>query len=232
MIDTRSLDSVLKAMKVTSDYLFNVLLKRDQEQKLLVFYSLGFLADQYLRMSEDALKKGGEYQAAYFANKAEEIRQATKDIFGDLPEREYYKSLPYKTPKWYHGSMHPEQVIKLAQFCVANIQPDEEIMNDEKALYAVLREEFKEHRRAMHDASGLEYQYLTVLRERFKKLADKPPKLGGVYEMLLLLDVVDQIQEMLKAPPEESGEEVTEEEQEDEETEQRDEELPEEDPEG
>lgn len=210
MVDASDLNEVMKAMKVSSDFLFNILLKRDQEQKLLVFYSLGFLADQYLKMSEDALKKGEEYQAAYFTNKAEEIRQATKDIFGDVPEREYYKALPFKIPKWYRGSMKPEQTVQLAQFCVANIQPDEEVMGDEKLLYSTLRGEFKEHRRTLHDASGLEYQYLAVLRDRFKKLADKPPKLGGVYEMLLLLDVVDQIQEMLKAPPKE-GEEIDEE---------------------
>lgn len=207
MVELKELDFVLKQAKIGSDFFLNTVIKRNQEEKLLIFYSMGFLADQYISMSEDSLKKGEEYQATNFANKAEEIRQATKDIFGDVPEREYYKAIPFKIPRWYSGSMHPEQVVQLAQFCVSNVQPEEDVMSDEKLLYATIRGKLKEHRRAFHDASGLEYQCISVLRERFKMLADKPPKLMGIYEMLLLLDVVDQVLDMVKNPkPEDQGE--------------------------
>jgi hypothetical protein len=200
MVEHDELKDFMGTMKWSSDFLYNVLIKREAERKLLLFYSLGMLSEQYIQMSEDALKKGDDYAAPYYANKAEEIRQACRDIFGSTPEKEYYHPMPYKVPRWYNGSVNPSEVAKFSEFCVANIAPDEEVLKDEKLLYAALRDEFKSHRRTGHDISGVEATYTAVLRERFKMLANKPPKLDGVYEMMLLLDVVDEILEVLKHP--------------------------------
>ncbi len=196
MIDFDKLTSLLAEMKLQSDKLASALRLKKHDKEMLIFYALGFLADNYIQMAEDFLKKGREYEATYFTAKAEEIRQVCLDVFEDLPERDYYKGLYFKAPK-VRTSLDHAQLQQLGQFCAANIMPDEEVMKDPELLVSEVRRLLKKHGDLLH-AGGIEARMIEVLKKRFKQLVEKPPKLSGVYEMLLVLENVEKIQEMLK----------------------------------
>lgn len=202
MVNSNAIQDILGTMKVSADFLTNLFYHRDSEKKLLVFYSFAYLSDKYIKMSEESMKKKADYEVIYFASKAEEIRQSTMDIFGEYPEKEYYRSMPFKIPRWYRGKTIPMQIMQFAEFCAENVQPDPEVIQDEKILYTTLREMFKSHRHTFEDLSGVGASVISVLRERYKRLIDKPPKLGGIYEMMLLMDVIEEVLKMLKNPQE------------------------------
>ena len=76
------------------------------------------------------------------------------------------------------------------------------ILQDGKELMQEIVRLFKQERTLI----GIEKKYVDTLIKRYKKLADKPPKLGGVYEMMLLLIAVKEIEETLKEDPEKDAE--------------------------
>lgn len=164
------------------------LLHTEPEKKLLLFYSMGFLSDSYSMMAEEALKKNKEYEATYFSGKAAEVRQACNDIFGDFPEKEYYKELEYKIPKWANFKTPIEQIQQIAAFCATNLQISPETASDSKTLIKEVVELMKGHKR-----TGIERKYITVMKKKYEELKNKPAKMGTLYEMLLLLINVKQV---------------------------------------
>ncbi len=190
-------NEVLGEMKLQSEKVAESLLLKKQDKELIFFYALGFLAENYVKMAEEYLKQGGDYEPTYFSAKAEEIRQICSDVFGRIPEREYYKSLYYKAVPGARTAMPLQQIQQLAQFAAANVLPDQEVSQEPELLARTVRELLKKHGNLLH-STGIEARLINVLNARFKKLREKPSKMSGLYEVLLLWENVEKIIEMLK----------------------------------
>ena len=190
MINPEDFDEIMYRLKLRSSDLVSGFLG-ENDKKAMIFYSLGFLADMYGDAADDLLKKGEEYAATYYSNKFTKVRQFCEEVFESVPEKEYYhtgityKAVPYRT------KLPLEQVQQFAQFAAANVQPDKEVLQDEKQLIPEIKRLLKKH-----DKLGIEAKYVEVLRKQFKELINKPPKLDMVYELLLLLDNIDMIRKM------------------------------------
>jgi|GEM_PF-3186940 len=189
MIEPGDFEEVMHRLKMRSDDLLSVFLN-ESDKKAVIFYALGFLADMYGDAAEDLLKKGEDYAATYYSNKFTKIHQFCEEVFNELPEKEYYKKLTYK-PVHYATKLPIEQIQQFAQFAAANVQPDSEIVKDEKLLIPEISKLLKKH-----DKLGIESKYVEVLRKQFHELINKPPKLDMVYELLLLLDNIDMIRKL------------------------------------
>ena len=190
MINPEDFDEIMYRLKLRSSDLLSGFLG-ENDKKAMIFYSLGFLADMYGDAADDLLKKGEDYAATYYSNKFTKVRQFCEEVFENVPEKEYYhtgityKAVPYKT------KLPLEQIQQFAQFAAANVQPDSEIVKDEKLLIPEIKKLLKKH-----DKLGIESKYVEVLRKQFNELINKPPKLDMVYELLLLLDNIDMIRKM------------------------------------
>ncbi|MFH0987058.1 MAG: hypothetical protein V1911_03355 [Candidatus Micrarchaeota archaeon] len=182
------LSDLIGTMKVSAEQAVLMMDRGEEDKKMLLFYSLGYLSDMYIEMAEDALKKGEEYPATKYSAKAEEIRQVCISVFGKAPEQEYYKGTQFKIER-ARTALPIEQIMQIAQVCASNIQPDQEIVQDPKEIISAINELFR-----IHPRIGVETKLLDVLKKKFSQLKDKPPKLEGVYEILLLLKNVNEIQ--------------------------------------
>lgn len=189
MVTKEEFDEILYRVKLHSSDVASMMLN-ENDKKLLLFYSLGFLADMYGDASDDLLSKGESYGATYYADKSTQIRQFAVDVFGMSPQKEYYKKTPFKALRVKTNSPVAE-IQQLAQFAAANVHPDQEILKDEDLLIPTIRKMFKEHNKI-----GIEFKYVEILRKTFNSLIDKPPKLEMVYELLLVLENVDMIRKM------------------------------------
>ena len=189
MINPDDFEEIMHRLKMRSSDLASMFLG-ENDKRALIFYSLGFLADMYGDAADDLLKKGDDYAATYYSNKFTKIRQFCEEIFESVPEKEYYKKLTYKAVP-YKTKISIKQLQQFAQFAAANVQPDSEVLQDEKLLIPEIKKLLKKH-----DKLGIESKYVEVLRKQFHELINKPPKLDMVYELLLLLDNIDSIRQM------------------------------------
>lgn len=178
------------------------LLHTEPEKKLLLFYSMGFLSDNYSIMAEESLKEDKEYEATYFSGKATEIRQACNDVFEDFPQKEYYKELEYKIPKWANYKTSVEQIQQIASFSATNLQINPEAASDSKTLVKEVNELMKGHKR-----TGIERRYISIMKKKFDELKNKPAKMSTLYEMLLLLINVKQVIFLMSGKEEKEEEE-------------------------
>ena len=191
MINPEDFNEIMHRLKMRSSDLISPLLN-ENDKKAIIFYSLGFLADMYGDAAEDLLKKGEDYAATYYSNKFTKIRQFCEEVFNQTPEKEYYHKITYKQVP-YKTKMPIEQIQQFAQFAAANVQPDSEVVQDEKLLIPEIKKLLKKH-----DKIGIEGKYVEELRKEFKQLINKPPKLDTIYELLLLLENIDMIRQMAK----------------------------------
>ena len=189
MVTKEEFDEILHRIKLHSSDVASMMLK-ENDKKLLLFYSLGFLADMYGDSADELLAKGEDYGATFYAGKATQIHQFAFDVFGMAPQKEYYKKTPFKALNVKTNSPVAE-IQQLAQFAAANVHPDQEIIQDEDLLIPAIKKMFKDHNKF-----GIEFKYVEVLRKTFHKLINKPPKLEMVYELLLVLENVDMIRKM------------------------------------
>lgn len=185
-------DFVEKLFRETKE-IRNIVLFRQAEKRLLIFYSLGFLSDNYSEAAEEAMKKKADYEATFFSAKASEIRQACDDIFDEFPDKEYYRELEYKVPKWASVKTPPEKIQEIAAFCATNLALDPDVVSNSRALFNDVKTRLRKAR-----VTGIDGKYVSVMKKRFKALKDKPAKMGTLYEMVLLLENINQIIKVMK----------------------------------
>lgn len=192
-----SKDALEKLFELTRTEVFELkefFLKGEPEKRLLLFYALGYLSDNYSQMSEDALKKKKDYEANHFSQKASEVLQTCDEIFDESPEREYYRELEYKIPKWAKFKTPIEQIQEVAKFCALNLPLDPDVLSNTKLLTGEIQKFLKDYK----VKTGVESKYLEVLSEKFRGLREKPAKMSTLYEMLMLLDNVNQVIAMME----------------------------------
>ncbi|MBI1973666.1 hypothetical protein HYS54_02535 [Candidatus Micrarchaeota archaeon] len=168
------------------------LLYRDPDFRITLFFALGFYADMYLQMVEDALKKKKQYEASSFAKKAEQARALSRAVFGKLPDKDYYSG-GFKPDHDVVTSVPQDQLLQVAQFSVANVQLPPELVQDFKAVGRELQKQF----RAPHkgQTAGAYVDSLSALARKYR---ERPDDLQTVLELFLLLNVVEQTLELLK----------------------------------
>jgi hypothetical protein len=197
-IDLDFVDSFIEKLRLEARAAKSFLKYREPDQRMLLYLSLGFLSDSYLQAAEEALKQGKGYEATHFTAKATTIRNVTHDTFGEVPEKDYYTGL-YKVPKDIVTGMPNEQLQAMAQFCAGNIEMDENLLQDSKALGEELKKQFKVRR------SGIMLKYENVLRKAFNAVKEKPTKWGDIYELFLLLTNISMIMEAMEKKAAEEG---------------------------
>ncbi len=186
-------EQLVDEFKIETLTVADFMMQREADRRLLIFYALGFLSDGYSKQAEEALKAKKDYEATYFSGKASEVRQFCTDVFKDFPQREYYRELEYKIPRWGKIASPIEQIQEIANFSATNIPIDADVLSNSKQLY----EEVNDLLKKMPTPTEIDALYIKQLKERFRELRDKPAKLGTVYELALLLDNIHEVIKMM-----------------------------------
>jgi hypothetical protein len=154
----------------------------EPQTRLTLFFAFAKLSEQYIAMSEECLKQGKSVEASFFSGKAETIRQLMIGVFGEAPERDYYKG-GYKIPK----DMVVENVndlMEIAEFCVANMDVPE--ISDIEKLGAEIEKTIRKQK-----TFGIFGKFSDVLLKS-KKGVEEPYKLATIYECSILLSNAEQ----------------------------------------
>jgi hypothetical protein len=186
-------DRLVDQFKIETLTVADFLVQREADRKLLVFYSLGFLSDNYAEMTEDALKAKKDYEATYFSARASEIRQFCEDVFKDFPQKDYYRELEYKIPRWGKIMTPIEQLQEIANFVATNLPLDSDILSNSKELQKEVGDKLKK----LPTPTEVDAHYIQTLKQRYRELRDKPSKLGAAYELILLIENVHEVVKML-----------------------------------
>jgi hypothetical protein len=172
------LDEFIGELSKQTKKLKSFLKYREPEERVIVLFAFGQLADQYLMMSEEFLKQGKTMEATYFSSKAATIRQYAADVFGEAPEKDYYTGL-YKISKDLMLETPAEELMQIAQFCVSNIEmPETKRAQD-------IKKEIEQVLRNQH-IFGIFGKFSEVLLSAAKK-QESPDKLSTILECALLL---------------------------------------------
>lgn len=178
------LDDFVEKLNAKALKLKSMIKYREPEVRVTTFFAFGMLADQYLAMSEEAIKQGKSYEATYFSGKAAVIRQYTADVFKEAPEKDYYTGL-YKIPKDLILETKPEELMQVAQFCVSSIEMPE-VENAAPKIHAEID---KILRKQTH--FGIFGKFAEVLMKAAHGI-ESPDKLQTVLECALLLSNLQQ----------------------------------------
>lgn len=192
------LDKFVEGLDKQARALKSFLKYREPETRITIFFAFGLLADQYLALSEDALKKGKGAEATYFSGKAAAVRQYTADVFKEAPEKDYYTGI-YKIPEDIVLSVKPEKILQVAQFCVSNIELPRvagEPAADAAGTAPAIRAELTKILRTQKTL-GVFGKFSEVLLTAAKK-QENPDKLQTIFECAVLLSNVQQTSQALK----------------------------------
>ncbi|MFW5902869.1 MAG: hypothetical protein ACOCTT_03205 [archaeon] len=197
---------IIKELKSKPRDLKNLVLQKSPDRKLLIYFSLGHLADMYMQHAEEMMKKNKSLEANYFSGKSMQIKGISRKTFGQAPEEDIY-TRKFKVPRHWSTKTDKEEIDQLAQFCVQNI-PEVPGAGNPNEIKGIIKEKL-----STYTKTGTNRKFIRELRKTTEETMN-PTKLNTVLELTLLLENVNEV---LKAIKEEDNED------EDEETEKKDE---------
>lgn len=182
----------------------NFLIQKSPDRKLLLYFSLGYLSDMYLDHAEQMMKQGKRMESNHFTGKATQIREITRHIFGQTPDKDFYTD-QYEVPESWSPELREEEIAELAQFCVSNL-PETPQVRDPNQLEDIIREKLSEYGKR-----GINRRFVIQIEKALERW-NSPHKLMTLLELTFLLDNINQVLEEIKeetqAEEEESEEEI------------------------
>lgn len=201
MVDVTDVKEFLERLSDQAESLITFVQRVDVESKLLLYFSLGAMSDQYTAMSEELLRQKKTAEASYYTGKAVVVRRLAHDLFKEVPEKDYYTNM-FNLPKGM-GKIDDALIAELhqvAQFCVEKVEPDKGIMENAGDMYPKVRDYLRSIK-----ARGILDSFRDILVAAAREYKDKPHKLESVYELGLLVENVATILKVLKEEESEAG---------------------------
>lgn len=193
----------LEEIKSKPRELKNFLLQKSPDRKLLLYFSLGYLSDMYLDHAEQMMKKGRGFEADHFTGKATQIREITRHIFGQTPNKDVYTET-LETPEKWQPNLSEQEIQEMAQFCVSELPETPQIRDVEK-LREVITEKLGQYRKR-----GIVRKFVKQIKKSLDRW-NNPNKLSTLLELMFLLDNVNEVLEAIKEETQEEEEEQEEE---------------------
>ncbi len=177
----------------------NLLLHRSPDRKLLIYFSLGYLADMYMQHAEEMMKKSKTLEANYFSKKSMQIKGVSRKIFGQAPEEEIY-TREFKVPNNWSVKTDKGEIDQLAQLCVQNMPEMPEIRDPEEIRKFII------DKLSTYKKTGINRKFIGKLKKMAKETRN-PTKLNTFLELTFLLENVNEILKAIKEDKEENKKE-------------------------
>jgi len=203
---------IMKELKSKPRELKNLLLRKSPDRKLLLYFSLGYLAQMYMDNAEQMMKEGKSIEKDYFSRKSMQIKAISRKVFGQSPERDIYTG-EFKVPKTWAVEMDKGEIDQLAQFCVQNL-PESPNLRDPETIQEFINKKLKTYKK-----TAVVKKFIKEIKNTMENTKN-PTKLLTLLELTALLENVNEVLEAVKEEQEE--EEETEEEEEPKDTEEND----------